>query len=68
MEGRNEGERELKNVKDYYLHKVVIYKFSPRENSNNLLEVLFGSSRHGLVEMNLTSIHEDTGLIHGLIQ
>ena len=27
-----------------------------------------GSSPHGSVEMNLTSIHEDTGLIPGLTQ
>ena len=26
------------------------------------------SSRHGLAEMNLTSIHEDSGLIPGLAQ
>ena len=26
------------------------------------------SSRHGSVEMNMTSIHEDTGLIPGLAQ
>ena len=27
-----------------------------------------GSSHHGAVEMNLTSIHEDAGLIPGLTQ
>ena len=33
-----------------------------------LLRIIIGSSHHGSVEMNLTSIHEDAGLIPGLDQ
>ena len=32
------------------------------------LKALLWSSRHSSVETNLTSIHEDAGLIHGLAQ
>ena len=33
-----------------------------------ILRIIFGSSGHGLVVMNQTSVHEDVGLIPGLIQ
>ena len=43
---------------------------SPLQNSVSSFKVLLnsGSSRHGSVVINLTSIHEDTGSIPGLAQ
>ena len=39
-----------------------------REGRKSLQTETFGSSRHGSVETNLTSIHEDAGSIPGLTQ
>ena len=51
----------MKNIKDFYVEN---YKVLLRET----LKDLYGSSHHGSVEANLTSIREDTGSIPGLTQ
>ena len=38
------------------------------QRTNNMLKNTYRSSRHGSVEMNLTSTHEDTDSIPGLTQ
>ena len=38
------------------------------KNLKTIKNVISGSSGHGTVEMNLTSIHEDVGLTPGLAQ
>ena len=50
------------------VHLTLALKSYPKEERGEYQDISHRSSHHGLVEMNLTSIHEDIGSIPGLAQ
>ena len=63
------GKKKKKERKEGIYTKWYIYKKSQLQNISHIeIGMLYWSSHHGSVEMNLTSIHEDAGKIPGLTQ
>ena len=52
----------------FLLTRPYFLNFPSIELRNSILKRMRGSSRRGSVEMNLTKIHENTGLVPGLTQ